>query len=43
VEAILALGQASAGAWGDLVSPEAVERAANMHRNRLRSVGRQFF
>jgi ribonucleoside-diphosphate reductase beta chain len=43
VEAILALGQAAAGAWGDLVSPEAAERAANMHRNRLRSVDRQFF
>src|SRR5215831_3186223 len=27
VAAILALGQAAAGAWGDLVSPDAVERA----------------
>jgi ribonucleoside-diphosphate reductase beta chain len=43
VEAIVALGQASAGAWGDLVSPEAAARAANMHRNRLRAVGRKFF
>jgi ribonucleoside-diphosphate reductase beta chain len=43
VEAILALGQAAAGAWGDLVSPEAAERAVRMHRNRLRAVGRKFF
>jgi ribonucleoside-diphosphate reductase beta chain len=43
VEAILALGQAAAGAWGDLVSPRAVERAVHMHQNRLRAVGRKFF
>jgi ribonucleoside-diphosphate reductase beta chain len=43
VEAILALGQAASGAWGDLVSPEAAERAVHMHRNRLRTVGRKFF
>jgi hypothetical protein len=42
VEAILALGQAAAGAWGDLVSPGAAERAVQMHRNRLRTVGRRF-
>ncbi len=43
VEAILTLGQAAAGAWGDLVSPEAADRAARMHRNRLRGVDRKFF
>jgi ribonucleoside-diphosphate reductase beta chain len=43
VEAILALGQAASGAWGDLVSADAVNRAVRMHRNRLRSVGRKFF
>src|SRR6201989_2980855 len=43
VEAIMALGQAAAGAWGDLVSPDAAERAVHMHRNRLRTVGRKFF
>ena len=43
VDAILALGQAAAGAWGDLVSPDAAERAVHMHRNRLRTVGRKFF
>ena len=43
VESLLALGQAAAGAWGDLVSPDAAERAVNMHRNRLRAVGRKFF
>lgn len=43
VEAILAQGQAAAGAWGDLVSPDAAERAVRMHRNRLRAVGRKFF
>jgi hypothetical protein len=42
VEAILALGQAASGAWGDLVSPGAAERAVHMHRNRLRTVGRRF-
>jgi ribonucleoside-diphosphate reductase beta chain len=43
VEAILALGQAASGAWGDLVSPDAADRAVRMHRNRLRAVGRKFF
>ena len=43
VETILALGQASASAWGDLVSPDAADRAARMHRNRLRGVNRKFF
>ncbi|MBO0730655.1 MAG: hypothetical protein J2P57_15470 [Acidimicrobiaceae bacterium] len=43
VEELVALGQAAAGAWGDLVSPSAAERAAQIHRNRLRSVGRKFF
>lgn len=43
VEAILELGQAAAGAWGDLVSTDAAERAAKMHRNRLRGVDRKFF
>jgi ribonucleoside-diphosphate reductase beta chain len=42
VEAILVLGQAASGAWGDLVSPSAAERAVHMHRNRLRTVGRRF-
>jgi ribonucleoside-diphosphate reductase beta chain len=42
VEAILVLGQAASGAWGDLVSPNAAERAVHMHRNRLRTVGRRF-
>lgn len=43
VAALLALGQSAARAWGDLVAPDAAERAAQMHRNRLRSVGRKFF
>src|SRR5436190_5577030 len=43
VEALLTLGQAAAGAWGDLVSPSAVERAVRIHRNRLRSVDIKFF
>jgi ribonucleoside-diphosphate reductase beta chain len=43
VEGILALGQAAAGAWGDLVSPDAAERAARIHRKRLRAVGMKFF
>jgi len=43
VEPLLALGQAAAGAWGDLVPPGAAERAARIHRNRLRGVGVTFF
>ena len=43
VEALLALGQAAAGAWGDLVSPDAADKAARMHRSRLRAVDMKFF
>ena len=43
VEALLALGQAAAGAWGDLVSPAAAERAVRIHRRRLRAVGMSFW
>src|SRR2546421_337646 len=43
VEALLALGQSAAGAWGTLVSPDAAERAARIHRNRLRTVDIKFF
>jgi ribonucleoside-diphosphate reductase beta chain len=43
VEELLALGQAAAGAWGDLVSPDAAERAVRIHRKRLRAVDIQFF
>ena len=43
VGALLALGQAAAGAWGDLVSPAAAERAVHIHRRRLRAVGMSFW
>lgn len=43
VEALLTLGQAAAGAWGDLVSPDAAERAVRIHRSRLRAVDMKFF
>jgi ribonucleoside-diphosphate reductase beta chain len=43
IEALLALGQAAAGAWGDLVSPDAVDRAVRLHRSRLRAVDIKFF
>ena len=43
VEALLALGQAAAGAWGELVSPAAAARAARVHRSRLRVVDMKFF
>jgi len=43
VEALLALGQAAAGAWGDLVSPDATEKAARIHRTRLRALDIKFF
>jgi ribonucleoside-diphosphate reductase beta chain len=42
-EALLALGQAAAGAWGDLVSPDAAERAVRIHRHRLRGVSMKFW
>ncbi|MBO0827464.1 MAG: hypothetical protein J2P24_06755, partial [Streptosporangiales bacterium] len=42
-EDLLQLGQAAAGAWGDLVTAEAAERAATIHRRRLRNVGMRFF
>ena len=43
VEALLALGQAAAGAWGDLVPPDAAEKAARIHRTRLRALDIKFF
>src|SRR5690349_19497097 len=43
VEALLALGQTAAGAWGELVSPGAAARAARVHRSRLRVVDMKFF
>jgi ribonucleoside-diphosphate reductase beta chain len=43
VEALLALGQAAAGAWGDLVAPDAAERAVRIHQRRLRAVAMKFW
>jgi ribonucleoside-diphosphate reductase beta chain len=43
VETLLVLGQAAAGAWGDLVSPGATEKAVRIHRSRLRAVGIKCF
>jgi ribonucleoside-diphosphate reductase beta chain len=43
VRALLALGQAAAGAWGDLVSPGAAERAVRTHQRRLRAVDMKFW
>jgi ribonucleoside-diphosphate reductase beta chain len=43
VEALLALGQAAAGAWGDLVSPDAAERAVRIHQRRLRASDMKFW
>src|SRR6201996_7460495 len=43
VTALLALGQAAAGAWGDLVSPGAVERAVRIHQRRLRAADMKFW
>lgn len=43
VEALLAQGQAAAGAWGDLVPPGAAERAVRIHRSRLRALSVKFF
>jgi ribonucleoside-diphosphate reductase beta chain len=43
VRALLELGQAAAGAWGDLVPPEAAERAARIHQRRLRAVDMKFW
>jgi len=43
VEALLALGQEAARAWGALVSPGAADRAVRMHRSRLRALDVKFF
>ena len=43
VDALLALGQAAAGTWGELVSPEAAAKVARIHRSRLRVVDMKFF
>jgi ribonucleoside-diphosphate reductase beta chain len=43
VRALLALGRAAAGAWGDLVSPGAAERAVRIHQRRLRAVDMKFW
>ena len=43
VAALLALGRAAAGAWGDLVSPGAAERAVRIHQRRLRAADMKFW
>ncbi len=43
VRALLALGQAAAGAWGDLVSAGAAERAMRIHQRRLRAADMRFW
>ncbi|MBV9793187.1 MAG: ribonucleotide reductase [Actinobacteria bacterium] len=43
VAALLALGEAAAGAWGDLVPPQAAERAVHIHQRRLRAVDMRFW
>ncbi|MQA15570.1 MAG: ribonucleotide reductase [Pseudonocardiaceae bacterium] len=42
-DALLAEGQAAAAAWGDLISPDAVETAVRQHRRRLRATGIKFW
>jgi ribonucleoside-diphosphate reductase beta chain len=43
VEDILQNGEAAAKAWGDLTSAEAIDKAGQQHRRRLRSVGIKFW
>jgi ribonucleoside-diphosphate reductase beta chain len=43
VQALLRLGQEAAGAWGDLVPPDAAEKAARIHQRRLRAVDMKFW
>jgi ribonucleoside-diphosphate reductase beta chain len=43
VEGILTEGEAAAKAWGDLTPPDAIERAAQQHRRRLKAVGIKFW
>ena len=43
IEELLTLGQAAAGAWGDLISSDAAKRAVRMHGSRLRAVDIKFF
>jgi ribonucleoside-diphosphate reductase beta chain len=43
IRELLTLGQAAAGAWGDLVSPDATERAVRIHQRRLRAADMKFW
>jgi ribonucleoside-diphosphate reductase beta chain len=43
IRALLTLGQTAAGAWGDLVSPDATERAVRIHQRRLRAADMKFW
>lgn len=43
VSEILNNGEAAAKAWGDLTSAEAIDKAINQHRRRLKTVGIKFW
>jgi ribonucleoside-diphosphate reductase beta chain len=43
VEEILNNGEAAAKAWGELTSSEAVDKAIQLHRRRLKTVGIKFW
>ncbi len=43
LEQLLAEGQTAAKAWGNLIGPEAIESAAQLHRRRLKAVGIKFW
>lgn|SRR5690625_2303846 len=43
VEDLLVQGEEAARAWGDLISPEAITSAAQLHRRRLGAVGVKFW
>ncbi len=42
-ESLLARGEASARAWGDLITPVAIETAVKQHRRRLKATGVKFW
>ncbi len=42
-ESLLEQGEASAKAWGDLITPEAIETAVRQHKRRLKAAGIKFW
>lgn len=43
MEELLSEGEKASSAWGNLISPDAIEQAAQQHRRRLKAVGIKFW